>query len=609
MHFLQNLVLPIDEIDAPHDLYVRINSSGSKYLCNREKGIHPENSQGSTNEPFTVDFGTFFGALSLSTWCGDAGLEQIGLTLEISGLSTISIWHDDGLAPPSMLCKEITENPLNHEIHISLNGLKGKKGIIYPQIETFDPNFLFRRGHYWTSQPPRKPVTLTIIMPTFKREEYLRKNIRLISENILAKHQDCVHLLVIDNGQTLDPKKTPEGVRIIPNLNYGGSGGFARGVLETMEEKWATHVLFCDDDILIEPETVLRLRSLMGYLDEKSVVGGGMMQLSQKHILQEIGAYYECLQFSICNHLLDLTQKKSLIQYDLPYDKANYFGWWFFSCTLKTFIEEGLPFPFFVRSDDIEFGERLKQKNYKMVSLLGIGVWHEEFGSKLSPSIHYYIIRNGLITTWLHEKNNNRFRILFRLTKLFFYRLLGYRYDRAQYILWGIQDALKGPNFLKQVNPPDLHEKIKESYKEDLKNIENSTILKKKYNIPDPKSYLKLIRIILSKISLNGHLLPEFLMLKGNNIGDDGYIVESLRSSRIETIFRHQVVLYYEPFIEKGILCRMDRSKFFSLLFSFLKTGLILLWRQKQIIQEWEEAHDDLTSPKFWETYLFQGKK
>ncbi|MHB1605936.1 MAG: glycosyltransferase family 2 protein [Leptospirales bacterium] len=609
MHFLQNLVLPIDEIDAPQDLYVRISSSGSKYLCHREKGISPDNLQNPANTPFTLDFSTFFGAFSLSTWCDKVGLEHIGLTLELSGLSTVSVWHENGLDPPSMIYKEVVGNPLNHELVISLEGLKGNKGIIYPRIETSDPSFQFYRGHYWTTEPPIKPVTLTIIMPTFKRESYLWKNIRLISENILSKHQDCVQLLVIDNGQTIDPQKAPEGVRIIPNLNYGGSGGFARGVLETIESGFSTHVLFCDDDILIEPETVLRLSALWGYLDEKSVVGGGMMNLSQKHILQEIGAYYECLHFSLCNHLLDLTLQKSLIQYDLPNDRMNYFGWWFFSCTLKTFIEEGLPFPFFVRSDDIEFGERLAEKNYRMISLLGIGVWHEEFGSKLAHSIHYYIIRNGLITTWLHEKTKNRFHILYRLAKPILYRLLSYRYEQAEYLIWGILDALKGPNYLKQLDPPVLHETLRKFQKENLKDIKNSLLLKEKYNKPDPKSYLKMIRIIISKISLNGHLLPSFLMLKGRDIGDNGYIIESLRSSRIETIFRHQMVLYYEPSLEKGILCRMDRAKFFSLFFSFLKIGLKLLWKHKQTIQEWEKAHHELTSPTFWKRYLFRDEK
>jgi len=38
-------------------------------------------------------------------------------------------------------------------------------------------------------------------------------------------------------------------VQLIPNKNVGGSGGFARGLVEALQENTYSHFLFMDDDI------------------------------------------------------------------------------------------------------------------------------------------------------------------------------------------------------------------------------------------------------------------------------------------------------------------------------------------------------------------------
>ena len=39
------------------------------------------------------------------------------------------------------------------------------------------------------------------------------------------------------------------------------AGGFARGLIELRKAGWATHVLFMDDDITLEPEAIVRTMS------------------------------------------------------------------------------------------------------------------------------------------------------------------------------------------------------------------------------------------------------------------------------------------------------------------------------------------------------------
>ncbi len=595
MNKLQNIKIPHKNLsDVPVELYLRTESEQIRF---KDGKLFPT----SAHSQLTFEFSTFFGAFSLPTWCGHAGLDQIGVTLEMNGTGTVTIWHETDKAETIKL-RDIPFDTTKEQVSVLLDNLRGKTGILYPKIETNDPDFVFHGGHYWTPTPPRHDARLTIIMPTFKRERYVKKNLDLLFEEILSIQESSINLLIIDNGQTLGSEILPEGVRIIPNKNFGGSGGFARGVIEALDDR-STHVLFCDDDIQIEPESIIRLQALLGYIDEKTVVGGGMMFFSKMTHLCEIGARYESLTFRLCHKNLDLTRKDSLAKYDLPKD-MNYFGWWFFACSKKVFKDEGLPFPFFVRSDDIEFGLRLVEKGYTMASLLGLGVWHEEFNRKVSPVMEYYVYRNGLITMWVHEKGLAGFEIVRMFYKRIFQRLTTYRYQTAHYILLGLEDALKGPDFLENLSPPTHHTKMMGEQTELMVPIEPSELIRGKFKKTPLSLFARRIQKAIGFITMNGHLLPSAFMIKGEEMSDPGFLVEDLRAIRRDVLLRHPAVLYYDPIIDQGIMCRIDRKKFFYLLFLSLKLGIRVLLTNSRMVQKWKSAHERFTSVQFWRTYL-----
>lgn len=601
MFKLQNIKCPQASLSkVPIELYFR--STPEKTAFKQQDGkIYP--AQNPLNS--SLDFSTFFGAFSLTTWCAQAGLSDVGVSLEIEGAGNVSIWHEDGGAKPVKIQEMLFDSDKGHT-SIHLKNLQGKKGILYPKIETYSPHFVFHHGHYWTRFPPRHSAHLTIVMTTFKREEYVRRNLALLSNEILSNNNGSIDLLIIDNGQTLVSEKLPDGVRIIPNQNYGGSGGFSRGVLETLNDERSTHILFCDDDILIEEESIFRLQALLGYIDEKTVVGGGMIFISSMSKLCEIGALHKNLHFFPCHQGLELTRKNSLVKYDIP-EERNYFGWWFFCCHKKTFIKEGLPLPFFVRSDDIEFGHRLIEKNYKMLSLLGLAVWHDDFDRKVTPILDYYAIRNGLITMWIHEKQVSGFKILKLIYSRVIYRLETYRYQRAQYALLALEHALEGSDFLVKLNPDTHHSTLMKQQTEVMEKIYSSPTIREKLNTkPTQSLWSKRIQKTLSIITFNGHLLPPVFMMKGEKITDPGFLVQPLNKIHKENLYRRPSILYYEPNLEQGVICRIDRKKFFILIAAFLKLGVKVLLTNSRMLKEWKTAHRDISSKKFWETYLFQ---
>ena len=64
--------------------------------------------------------------------------------------------------------------------------------------------------------------------------------------------------------------------------NLGGAGGFTRGLYEVIERRLGAehaNVIFMDDDILCEPEIVVRLNAFANRTPEPTIVGAQMLYL------------------------------------------------------------------------------------------------------------------------------------------------------------------------------------------------------------------------------------------------------------------------------------------------------------------------------------------
>ena len=61
--------------------------------------------------------------------------------------------------------------------------------------------------------------------------------------------------------------------------NLGGAGGFSRGLYEVSSIADHANVILMDDDILCEPETVLRLNAFANLTPTPTIVGAQMLYL------------------------------------------------------------------------------------------------------------------------------------------------------------------------------------------------------------------------------------------------------------------------------------------------------------------------------------------
>ena len=121
----------------------------------------------------------------------------------------------------------------------------------------------------------RQTGSVTLEITTLNKTGFCLNNLRILGQHPEAL-EHVKEVLVVDQGT--EKVAEAEGfaevesalggkLRIIDQDNLGGSGGFARGMYEAVENG-SDYVLLLDDDIVVEPESIVRLRHLRRPLQE-----------------------------------------------------------------------------------------------------------------------------------------------------------------------------------------------------------------------------------------------------------------------------------------------------------------------------------------------------
>ncbi|MGH8460793.1 MAG: glycosyltransferase family 2 protein [Stenotrophobium sp.] len=598
MHHLQSAIWPRDTATGtPEELCLRA-APKTFWRLDPAGGIRALRS--GTTDQMLLDFGTFFGAFSLTTWCGSAGIDQIILKVNFKGACTLRIYSDNGYEGRSLLWSDYLSCS-GSDFDVTLPGLRGHRGILYPEFEVHQgDNFELHKLEHYADKAPNFSPRLAIVMPTYKREAYARRNIDLISQHVLKNAGGACRLYVIDNGHSLNLPPI-EGVELIQNRNYGGSGGFARGVLEAYSSSLAfTHVLFCDDDVLIEPQSINRLRTLLGYVGQDTVISGGMLKMASRQVLHEKSANVVGMRFSSNRGNDDITKIEAVARYDEP-GYSTFCGWWFVCYPLIMGEEQFLPFPFFVGWDDVEMGRRCNRANLRTVSLLGVAVWHEEFEKKDTTWRWYYHTRNGIVTSMLYDNGRQALR---QVIVEIMTALLTYRYERAEFMIDGMAAVTDGCASISNHAADELHATLLARQKTKLVDVSRMVVPGKMMRQVKPS----ILRKLVARISMNGHLLPLSFFKPAREPVDAGWAVEHLHSTRLVTIYRCPHVVYYEPATGKGMLCKVDHRRFFHLLLRMLLQWMRLRFRWAAVRTQWRAGQAEMTSPTFWMRYLGMKK-
>ena len=304
-----------------------------------------------------------------------------------------------------------------------------------------------------------REVSVAVIICTYKREAYLLSNIRKISEQI-SDYKLKLQIIVVDNACSLDSADMPKNVILISNINSGGSGGFGKGMKAASEMSVFTHFILMDDDVKID---CISLRKLIGFLkiadhDHTDIcVSGAMLYMNDPVRQFESGGYFspEGIQ-SGTGHYLDMTKKTDLYTNELE-KKINYGGWWFMCIPMRYADEGNYPMPFFIKYDDVEYSLRCK---LEIITVNGVGVWHEPFEWKYNSSSEYYNIRNYLFLRSIMDKRFTKHSARKIAQKQYLEKLCRQQYKMAKAVKWGYLDYLKGLDTLEKLDAAENHKRV-----------------------------------------------------------------------------------------------------------------------------------------------------
>ncbi len=487
-------------------------------------------------------------------------------------------------------------------------------------------------GFYITdiSADKLRPINIGIDICTYKREEYVIRNLNQIKDRILfnRKLDAASHysIYVVDNGKTLQDypeiatlkEECGEKLKVIPNKNSGGAGGFTRGMLEILDDKkklGLTHVLVMDDDATYEPDSFVRLYGLLTTLKDEwkdITVGGAMLRDDFPHVLYCAGEYWKSAY--ICNDMMNADLRffedaTAPLLTETGHEYEWYSGWWLCCYSLNTVREDNLPVPFFLHHDDMEFGIRNQEQG--IVFLNGICVWHGKPDQTYLGNNVYYDVRNNLAEIALHEKEDRQCTVAAKyLLRSITASAIKMRYEDAQLEYQGFLDFFKGPEWLCRQDPEKLNLKVRSSgvkmepvdkvltrlSDRDRKAVEKQLAEYDRVNANGETLKRKRSRTgkLFQMVTYNGWILP----------ADKKEIkVVSSADSPFEG-FRKERILMYEPGSGKAAIAVRDWGEMKKILGIYRKMAAIFIRYFKRACKNWRKNVGKITNKKAWEKYL-----
>lgn len=435
--------------ETPDDLYAR--GATGVVQQERQRAVIQPHSRLSTN--------TFFGRFPASYWQRWTEVTQVEFRVIAQGSGQISICASDVAGDARTLATEVIENARHEQVRLVASVDKYVDGgALWFEASTGTAELVLESADWSVTTRAQTRPTAVVICTYNRPDDCLRTLDTLSRDGIALAMVDTVY--VIDQGNdTVESRSRFDEVtlalnsklRYIQQPNLGGAGGFTRGLYEVTEvgQFDHAHILFMDDDILLEPDTVVRLTTFANCTTTPVIVGGQMLYLlhpNQLHVGAEATDLTVLRAGLPVNDALvqsDVTKKRQEIRVD-----AEYNAWWACLIPCEVVAAIGYPLPVFFQWDDIEYGLRARAHGYPTVTLPGAGVWHADFHWKdWDDWSRYFSLRNSLIVNALHGSAARTDTAWFLLGQLMIY-LTSMRYGLAATLIMAVEDFLSGPDIL-----------------------------------------------------------------------------------------------------------------------------------------------------------------
>ena len=597
---LQNIMFPSLDTCIEKELYFR--QSEDYVQCGNRPVIFPKNC--------SLDTSTYFNAFFIKSWMKYTCLDNLSCVLDLEGKFDIEIYEallEDGPTVPKMI-KRLSKNSTVRE-YIKIEIPLSNQDMCFFRLICQNEVAKFYGGSYVTKISSIRTINIALDLCTYRREEFIHKNLTKIQTDIfnnensqLSKH---LNLIVIDNGQSLKEMTKYSNLIFVQQRDYGSTGGYTRGMIEAIHHKdeWSlTHLILMDDDIILDTEVLERNYALLCLLKDEYInyfIGGTMLHYETPYIQQERGAYFDGKRLKGSYPWSDMRNVQTLLENESEIQKkVNFTGWWY-SCIPMSYVrEDNLPYPFFMKWDDVEYGYR---NNPGFIHMNGIAIWHMSFERKYSSANVYFETRNFLILVALYQSNRSykelRQAIIVSVCK----ELYRYRYKDARLVCQAVTDFLKGPEWLKSLETDIFYNELWNSgYK--LRYLEELGDELKNFNLDAPHrnvcyenyiSHNKEWRL-KKMISLFFSVFKKATKYKTFML-DQNPIFEYVDAIS---------VLNYDDTSNKGFIVKKDLQQWFFTMLLLLKSLILFKFKHKKVANQYIQEKKIMQDITFWTTYL-----
>jgi galactofuranosylgalactofuranosylrhamnosyl-N-acetylglucosaminyl-diphospho-decaprenol beta-1,5/1,6-galactofuranosyltransferase len=420
-----------------------------------------------------VSFGSYFNAFPASYWRRWTSVEKVRLQVRTQGTGSVIVYKSNARGSLQRVDTRKVEGIAENLFELSLAPFGDGGWYWFDLVAGSEP--LVMLGAEWQGPAVEsKAGSVTLQITTLNKTDFCLNNLRLLADNPEAL-EHVQEILIVDQGSQkvadaegfAEVEASLQGkLRIINQSNLGGSGGFARGMFEAVENG-SDYVLLMDDDVVVEPESITRLLTFADRCKTPSIVGGHMFDLYNRTVMHTFGETVNPYRFQPA-----LPSEEMILGHDFMSSNlrqtswlhrrcdVDYNGWWMCLIPTKVIRDIGLSLPLFIKWDDAEYGLRAKAKGYPTVSLPGSAVWHVSWIDKddLVGWQAYFHARNRFIVGLLHSPYEFGGRVPRESQYADIKHLVSMQYATAHGRRWALEDVLKGPEALRDLLPTKLPE-------------------------------------------------------------------------------------------------------------------------------------------------------
>jgi len=459
-----------------------LNNAAIRQSTSTGRSIHPDQIESRTafrvKSGERLSFGTYFNAFPASYWRRWTIVTEVVLTVKVVGAGASVVVYKSMANGRSQRVESATVGSEGADTFAFALSLKPfvDGGWYWYNVVAGDEDVVIESAE-WSADVPEERAqhgTVDLAITTMNRPDFCARLLQQVGEDEqLRPYLDTVFVMEQGTDKVVDSTEFERAqgalgatLRMIEQGNLGGSGGYARGQLESLRKGTATYAMMMDDDVVCEPEGIIRAVTFGDLARRPTLVGGHMFSLYSRSRLHSFGEIIQPWRFW-WQSPLDTFSDWDLAARNLRSSRwmhkrvdVDFNGWFMCLIPLQVIDEIGLSLPLFIKWDDSEYGLRAKAAGYPTVTFPGAAVWHVPWTDKNDALDwqSYFHHRNRFIAALLHSPYPKGGRMIRESLNHQIAHLVSMQYSTAELRLQAMEDVLAGPHGLHKMLPGRLGE-------------------------------------------------------------------------------------------------------------------------------------------------------